>query len=81
MINPDEKVLNAINLLDGNPDFEIVRRWIKESLYQAFIESSTPRMDVPMYPFNAGRAFELKDMLNKMERSRETLEAIQKGKR
>ncbi len=81
MIKPaDERLLKAIASLEGNPDWEIVRRWFKDSLGQAFLDSATPRMELSMYPFNAGRAFELKELVNYIDQNRKTLEAIHRGK-
>ncbi len=80
MIKPDERVLKAMRSLEGNADWEIIRRWIRDSLGQAFIDSSTYRPDLSIYPFNSGRAFELKELVNHIDKSRETLEAYQRGK-
>jgi len=80
MIKPDERILKAIRSLDGNPDWEIVRRWIRDSLGQAFIDSSTYRPDLSIYPFNAGRAFELKELVNHIDKCKDTLEAFQRGR-
>ena len=80
MIKPDERILKALNSLDGNPDWEILRRWFKDSLGQAFIDSATYRPDLSIYPFNSGRAFELKDLVTYIDKSRDTLEAIRRGK-
>jgi len=80
MIKPDERILKAFSSLDGNPDWEIVRKWIKDSLGQAFIDSATYRPDLSIYPFNSGRAFELKDLVTYIDKSRDTLEAIRRGK-
>jgi hypothetical protein len=80
MIKPDERILKAFGSLDGNPDWEIVRKWIKDSLGQAFIDSATYRPDLSIYPFNSGRAFELKELVNYIDKSRDTLEAIRRGK-
>ena len=81
MINPDERILRAIVSLEGIRDWEIIRRWIKDSLGQAFLDSATSRPDLSIYPFNSGRAFELKDLVRHIDKSRETLEAIRRGKR
>ena len=80
MINPDkdEKILGAIISLEGNRDWEIVRRWIRDSLGQAFLDSATPKQEMSMYPFNAGRAYELKDLIRHIDKSRENLDAIRK---
>lgn len=80
MIKPDERILKAINSLEGNPDWEIIRRWLRESLGQAFIDSATYRPDLSIYPFNSGRIFELKELINTIDKSRDTLEAIRRGK-
>ena len=80
MIRPDERILKAIGSLEGNPDWETIRRWIKESLGQVFIDSATYRPDLSVYPFNSGRAFELKELVNCIDRSRETLEAIRRAR-
>jgi len=80
MIKPDERILKAINSLEGNPDWETIRRWLKDSLGQAFIDCAAYRPDLSIYPFNSGRAFELKELVNSIEKSRETLEAIRRGK-
>jgi len=80
MIKPDERILKAINSLEGNPDWETIRRWLKDSLGQAFIDSAMYRPDLSIYPFNSGRAFELKELVNTIDKSREILEAIRRGK-
>ncbi len=80
MIKPDERILKAINSLEGNPDWGIVRKWFKDSLGQAFIDSASYRPDLSVYPFNSGRAFELKELVNTIDKSREILEAIRKGR-
>ncbi len=80
MIKPDERILKALNSLDGNPDWEILRRWLKDSLGQAFVDSASYRPDLSIYPFNSGRAFELKELVTYIDKSRETLEAIRRGK-
>ena len=81
MIKPDERILRAINSLDGNPDWEILRRWFKDSLGQAFIDSSTYRPDLSIYPFNGGRAAELKELVNYIDKSRIILDSISEGKK
>ncbi len=80
MIKPDERILKAMRSLEGNADWEIIRRWIKDSLGQAFIDSASYRPDLSIYPFNSGRAFELKELVNHIDKSKETLEAYQRGK-
>ena len=80
MIKPDERILKAINSLEGNPDWETIRRWLKDSLGQAFIDSATYRPDLSIYPFNSGRAFELKELATYIDKSRDTLDAIRRGK-
>jgi len=84
MINPDknEKILGAIVSLDGNPDWEMIRNWLKESLDEAYIESSRPRQEISMYPFNAGRVYELFDLAAYLDagKSRKALDAIRRGK-
>ncbi len=80
MIKPDENILKAINSLGGNPDWETIRRWLKDSLGQAFIDSAAYRPDLSIYPFNAGRAFELKELVNTIDKSRETLDAIRRAR-
>ena len=80
MIKPDERILKALRSLEGNPDWETIRRWLKDSLGQAFIDASSYRPDLSVYPFNSGRAFELKELVTYIDKSRETLEAIRRGK-
>jgi len=80
MIKPSERVLKAMRSLDGNPDWETIRRWIRDSLGQAFIDSAAYRPDLSIYPFNSGRAFELKELVNHIDKCKDTLEACQRGK-
>jgi hypothetical protein len=79
MIKPDERILKAIRSLEGNPDWETIRRWLKDSLGQAFIDASSYRPDLSIFPFNSGRASELKELVNTIDKSRDILEAIRKA--
>ena len=79
MIKPDERILKAIRSLEGNVDWEIIRRWIKDSRELAFTDFSTYRPDLSIYPFNSGRACELKELVNHIDKCKDTLEAYQRG--
>ncbi len=80
MIKPDERILKALNSLEGNPDWESIRRWLRDSLGQVFIDLAAYRPDLSVYPFNSGRSFELKELVTYIDKSRETLEAIRRSK-
>jgi hypothetical protein len=72
MKKPDEKILKAINSLRGNPDWEMIRQWAKDSLDEIFSEYTVQyRPDQNWFPFNSGRAFELKDLLTHLDTRRE----------
>jgi hypothetical protein len=80
MMNPTERVLRAIVSLSGNEDWEEIKRWIKDSLGQAFLECSTYRPEPTSYPFMSGRAYELKEIINTIEKAKEKLEMIHRKK-
>jgi hypothetical protein len=43
---PNEKVLNALASLEGNPDYEVVRGWLHSSLLDLYVNSTRTRDDV-----------------------------------
>jgi len=80
MIRPDERTLLAMESLRGNRDWEIVVEWFRKSLGQVFIEQGMFSQDMARYPFNAGRNAELKELVNTIDKARETLESMRKSK-
>jgi hypothetical protein len=76
MIRPDEKVLRAILSLEGNPNWEIIRHWFRESLGEVFLDQGVYVPELTKYPFNAGRNKELKELVNHIDKARESLEKI-----
>lgn len=78
MIKPNEEVLRAIASLSGSQDWEKVRGWLKESLGQALLECSNYRTESMAYPFMSGRAYELKEIVNVIDKAREMLDIIQR---
>lgn len=78
MLRPDERTLSAIESLRGNRDWEIFMEWLRGSLGQIFIECGLFSPDSVRYPFNAGRNAELREIINTIEKARETLGTIRK---
>lgn len=75
MKRPDEDTLRALVALQGNPNWERVLFWIRETYNQAMAnlgENTT---------FNAGRAAEIHDFLKNVHESRINLETLLKAKK
>lgn len=73
MIRPDKQTLQSIESLRGNRDWENVMTWLRKSLGQIFIECGTFSPESARYPFNAGRNAELREIINAIDKARETL--------
>lgn len=73
MIHPDERLLKALLRLNGNSDFEIILKWISESLEEYknnLIDANTDRV--------AGAAFELRELYNTVKQSSSILDNLEK---
>lgn len=77
MLNkPTPKVLSALNSLEGNADFEVVREWLMESLHNLYVEGSQAR-DEYLVRWHQGATQVLNDFL---ERSTKAAEVIRKSR-
>lgn len=69
----DDDTLRAIADLHGNPNFEKIRKWIRESRKEAIKAGGGD--------FNFGRAAEIQDMEDAIDSAREKYEDIEKLKK
>ena len=69
ILEPSGEVKKAIRSLSGNADWETVRKWIKDSLGEAFIDSTKfyPG-EAGAYPYLCGRVSVLKDLIRKIDK-------------
>jgi len=80
MIRAEEKVLGAILSLDGNPNWEVIRQWFRESLGEIFVEQGAYSPEMTKYVFNGGRNKELKELIQTIDKARENMERIRKNR-
>jgi predicted HAD superfamily phosphohydrolase len=80
MIRSDEKILGAILSLDGNPNWEVIRQWFRDSLGEIFVEQGAYSPETTKYIFNAGRNKELKELIQTIDKAKENLERIRKSR-
>lgn len=70
---PDQKVLNALAALEGNSQFEDVRKWLDESLQDLYVQT-TETKDETLSRWNAGAAQAVREFVRYAEEARSILQ-------
>ena len=81
METPSEKVIGAFCSLEGNPHWEEIRQWLRESLGAAWIESSHKQKDASDYTYLAGRSSQIYEIVNTIDKARKAQEQIRARER
>jgi len=69
---PDKRVIQALNTLDGNPDFDVIKQWLGTTL-KDLQENGAYTKDEVQSRWNQGASQLILEFLKKADTARETL--------
>lgn len=69
---PDKRVIQALNTLDGNPDFDVIKQWLGITL-KDLQENGAYTKDEVQSRWNQGASQLILEFLKKADTARETL--------